>query len=352
MSDATFEDWINQATWQVNLEITNDQKLLAKCKECFDLEGHVAPAIVQVIHNKYLNISDEVIAASKEAGIVFADVAKELDTHFTEQLRHIAMDKKDDVIPIDTDAHTIISKSIITPIADTGDYLLTFTHGKLKRDEYVTVDKVLKNMQGKWKRAYKGHVFSNDPSDKIEHYLLTGKVEKPPKYGEFFTQPELADKVVKLAKLIPGEMVLEPSAGHAALAWPIAKIVGIGNVKCIEIQEKHVKWLRKEEFMCRHADFLEVKGKPVFPKIVMNPPFEKQADIDHVLHAYNNFLKPGGKLVAIMSASIKWRENKKTIAFRELIESVNGDIIDNPEGSFKVSGTMVNTIIVVMDKPE
>jgi hypothetical protein len=77
----------------------------------------------------------------------------------------------------------------------------------------------------------------------------------------------------------------------------------------------------------------------------MNPPFARQADIDHVLHAMQ-FLRRGGLLVAIMSASVKFRSNAKTAAFRRL----GGRILELPDGSFKTSGTMVNACIVVIDK--
>ena len=44
--------------------------------------------------------------------------------------------------------------------------------------------------------------------------------------------------------------------------------------------------------------------EPVYDTIVMNPPFEKFQDIDHVRHAFD-LLKPGGRVVAI-SASAPW----------------------------------------------
>ena len=44
----------------------------------------------------------------------------------------------------------------------------------------------------------------------------------------------------------------------------------------------------------------------------------------------------------------KFRDDKLTRDFRELVESHNGQIIGNPEGAFKESGTMVNTVTVVI----
>ena len=72
-----------------------------------------------------------------------------------------------------------------------------------------------------------------------------------------------------------------------------------------------------------------------------------QADIHHVTHALK-FLKPGGKLVSVMSASVIFRENKLTKEFRDLVESRGGFFEKLPDGSFKESGTMVRTVIVVI----
>jgi hypothetical protein len=77
----------------------------------------------------------------------------------------------------------------------------------------------------------------------------------------------------------------------------------------------------------------------------MNPPFDRERDIDHVLHALG-FLKPDGCLVAIMSAGTEFRETRKSIAFRELVDRMNGIWWDLPAGSFASVGTYVNTRIL------
>ncbi len=80
----------------------------------------------------------------------------------------------------------------------------------------------------------------------------------------------------------------------------------------------------------------------------MNPPFSRQADIVHVTHAAK-FLKPGGRLVTIMSAGVKFRDNTKTKTFRDLITRLDGQIIDNPDRAFKSFECVVNTVIVVLN---
>jgi hypothetical protein len=77
----------------------------------------------------------------------------------------------------------------------------------------------------------------------------------------------------------------------------------------------------------------------------MNPPFDMERDIDHVVHALD-FLKDDGCLAAIMSAGTEFRETRKAIAFRALVEKLNGSFRDLPHGSFAEVGTYVNTITV------
>lgn len=98
-------------------------------------------------------------------------------------------------------------------------------------------------------------------------------------------------------------------------------------------------------------DFTEYDGKQ-YDRIIMNPPFENFQDIDHVKHAFE-LLKPGGKLVAIMGASVK-NSRKKAVEFRQWIDEAGSYIEDLPEGSFKSSErqTGVATVMVVLDKPD
>jgi hypothetical protein len=120
-------------------------------------------------------------------------------------------------------------------------------------------------------------------------------------------------------------------------------------VDCVEIQPELAARLRADgiynRIMC--ADFLTLRPQDFEPydTIVMNPPFDRERDIDHVTHALK-FLRPGGSLHAIMSAGTEFRETKKSQAFRDLVAKLGGSIDDLPAGSFSESGTWCNTIIV------
>src|SRR5690606_17755071 len=89
-----------------------------------------------------------------------------------------------------------------------------------------------------------------------------------------------------------------------------------------------------------------------YDRILINPPFEQLQDIDHIRHSYDVFLKAGGRLVAVCSAGAFFNSCKKAQSFRDWFEGLGGEVEDLPEGSFKASGTNVNTKIVIIDKPE
>ena len=89
-----------------------------------------------------------------------------------------------------------------------------------------------------------------------------------------------------------------------------------------------------------------------YDRIIMNPPFaeegKRQTDIDHINHAYK-MLKKGGRLVSVMFAPVLYSKNKKSVKFRELVEK-NGYFEKLPHHSFKESGTVMDTVIAVINK--
>lgn len=167
-------------------------------------------------------------------------------------------------------------------------------------------------------------------------------------FGFFETPPAVVEWVISEARLSLGVSVLEPSAGRGALAIPAAKITR--KVQCVEIQPANVAHLRSVGYPpVMEADFFDLTPASLgmFERVVMNPPFDSGRDVDHVTHALK-FVKPGGRLVSVMSAGVEFRDDAKTIAFRALVERYGGQFRDLPPGSFKASGTNVNTCIVTI----
>jgi SAM-dependent methyltransferase len=230
------------------------------------------------------------------------------------------------------------------------DNILTLP-GSLDRKTYQDVDKVLKEVGGKWSKGKKGHVFASDPTDQIQNIVDSGEVLLLSKNGYFPTPRALAEQTVNYADIWDDMTVLEPSAGSGGLADVIRELHPEAKLTLVEIQPKLCLELRAKGYEPIQADFLAMTPEPIFDRVVMNPPFEHQGDIDHIAHALK-FLKPGGRLSAIGGGSWLYRQDKKTKAFHELLNDYAMMDDQNPEGSFKDSGTMVGTRTVVLWKPK
>ncbi|MGE0700464.1 MAG: DUF4942 domain-containing protein [Hyphomicrobiaceae bacterium] len=190
-------------------------------------------------------------------------------------------------------------------------------------------------------------------------------------FGFYPTPRELAAKIV--AQIPWSEQprrILEPSVGTGNLAllaaagrevtvedrWDdeaerrIRKTKTIADqVDAIELQPKLADELRRSGAFNRvlTADFLKVNPAELglYDGVIMNPPFDRERDIDHVTHALE-FVKPGGWLLSIMSAGTEFRETRKAGAFRKLLADRKGWMVDLPAGSFADVGTHVNTVLV------
>jgi predicted RNA methylase len=221
--------------------------------------------------------------------------------------------------------------------------------GQLDRKLYTDTNKVLEAAGGKWNRSAQAHVFDGDAIEALEPIMLTGAYSRTKQdFGQFDTPEDLAAEIVAMAGIEPGIPVLEPSAGIGRIA-AAAGAAG-GRVTCFEIDPKRAEKLRDIAKAVNISDFLAAHPSDgfSFDRVVMNPPFAKQADIHHVLHAFK-FLKSGGRLVSIMSSGVMFRDNKLTSDFREFVYAHNGSIERLPEDSFKSSGTTVNTCVVTME---
>ena len=243
------------------------------------------------------------------------------------------------------------------PLVVHGDYFRVriFQNGNahlwFERDDLVRqVNKLL--------GEYYGEVIPADRREPTDEEIVKGlvKSEVAKNFGFFPTPAKAAAQAFEHCYLgrrddDPPLRVLEPSAGTGNLARLAAN--ELHDVDCIEIQEPLADELRASRLYRNvyRADFLSmspaVTGK--YHRILMNPPFDRERDIDHVVHALD-FLEDDGVLVAIMSAGTEFRETKKTQAFRRIMETRGGYFRDLPPGSFAESGTYVNTLICVIGR--
>jgi predicted RNA methylase len=234
------------------------------------------------------------------------------------------------------------------------------TSGQLDRALYVKVDKVLKGLGGKWNSKAKAHIFPDNPLALLDQVINSGRVAPFSKNGFFPTPPEVVRELLDRADVRRDMICLEPSAGTGAIVDGLLDCAPV-SIMAVENNPEIAKKLRARypadpRVLVTEADFLNSSVQVAlraavpfgFDRVVMNPPFELLADIKHVVAALS-LLKDGGRLVSVMSSGVTFRQERVAQQFRDLVASRGGEIEPLPEGSFKASGTMVNTVMVTIE---
>lgn len=199
----------------------------------------------------------------------------------------------------------------------------------------------------------KGDVSENDPFDNaVLDYYTNQRLNKNNREGvDYFPTPEpLGYKMVEWANIGEGDSVLEPSAGHGAIARYVPQsneLVAIEPSMSLfaKLQMKAGGLGRK--FQNETFEAYHISNK--HDTIVMNPPFGHAGAtaIAHIEKAFGH-LEEGGRMVAIIPRGAmdkkfaKWYDNEKTAAMRAEV--------DLPDIAFQQAGTSVRSRVVVVDK--
>lgn len=261
-----------------------------------------------------------------------------------------------------------------------GDYFKVVAYKNGNAHLWFTRDDLVEKVN-KMLAEYYGEVIGDGMTKEPDDLFRNRKTTPARNFGFFPTPDGAAHEILKGIPLTqpadqPRLTVLEPSAGTGNLARRCLSSIkdfsdhcGYGqadkmerwrkeyrfdnHVDCVELQPALAGALQAQGLYRKvyATDFLSLRPSVtgLYDRIVMNPPFDLERDIDHVVHALD-FLKPDGCLAAIMSAGTEFRETRKAIAFRALIEKMKGQFRDLPAGSFAEVGTYVNTITVKLWK--
>jgi SAM-dependent methyltransferase len=219
--------------------------------------------------------------------------------------------------------------------------------GQLDPALYKEVDRVLREAGGHWKGGkVRAHVFGGDAAPTLEELLQAQRFVSAKEAEQWFeSPPDVARRLVDAALLAPGMEVLEPSAGRGALARLIAER-GCA-VDCVEINAERAAVIEAAGYARTVivGDFLARPPVPgLYDAIVMNPPFAGHADERHVEHALS-MLRPGGTLVALMGAGIRFRGDR---AAKKIRNMAGGAIDSVAADAFKSVGAEMSTCIVVI----
>jgi predicted RNA methylase len=248
-------------------------------------------------------------------------------------------------------------RELLSVITVGGDNIARFP-AEPRIPDWKALKDVMVALGGKWKKS-DGFAFEEDvdATELVRCARETGEIVDPRAADLFETSEELAALLADRLELKSGMHVLEPSAGRGALIRAVRRAEPKAILTVVEALEQNSKALDtcirwNTDDVVLFDDFLRVdfekSGIGKFDRVAMNPPFSKRADIHHVIHAFDCLAPRDGVLVAIMSAGVKYRDDKLGRYFRSVLEGARGEIWDNPPGSFKAAGTMVNTVMVRM----
>jgi len=253
-----------------------------------------------------------------------------------------------ELAPIGTKQLTERQRDLLSLIRVEGN--LAVYSGTDRIQDWNALKSVMIALGAKWKTG-KGFLFPEDvDADQIVATAYhTGQIIDP-RQAEFFETPsELAQAMAEFIDPQEGDLVLEPSAGRGALVRAIrAKCPEAELVVCEPLP------LHRAELMglgCKlwGDDFTTAPEGRTFDHVIMNPPFSRRQDVKHITKALG-LLRPGGRLAAIASAGVLYRDDTIGKGFRALIESHGGTIEKNPEGCFKAAGTGVSTVTIFLTK--
>jgi tRNA A58 N-methylase Trm61 len=229
-------------------------------------------------------------------------------------------------------------------------FLPPITDGALPN--YNEVRTALLKAGAKYKRNT--FVFSSDAQPFIDRLMSGASVNIKKEFQFFPTPPDIADWLVELAEIQEHHCVLEPSAGQGAIVDAIQRVIPGMHVFCYELMPENVAILsKKNHTTILGTDFLKHAVVLGPDRIIANPPFSNNQDIDHIRKMYD-ILQPGGVLVSACSKHWQLSKNRKETEFREWLDKEIWDMgyqYDIPAGRFKDSGTMIATQVLVIGKP-
>jgi len=251
-----------------------------------------------------------------------------------------------------TTTQEIISRATIT------GNILRLPEGQLDRKVYQSVAKALETIGGKWSgtKSVMGFVFAADPTAKVAILLSGEKLISAKKEFQFFQTPDgFGAEIVAEAGIEAGMTVLEPEAGQGALVRQILKVQPDLVVDCFELMPENQEIL-KQTFGARvnliGPDFMDtnIPSTRKWDRIIANPPFANNQDIDHV-QKMCYLLAPKGVMISVMSPHWTFAIDRKCAEFRAWIERTGAVVRDVEPGTFKESGTNVRTVVVRITKP-
>jgi type I restriction-modification system DNA methylase subunit len=213
-----------------------------------------------------------------------------------------------------------------------GVWLKRFKNGNghlfFGKDALLDINRALAEYYG---NAIADDSFSDDePAKKSESKEVAKDLQYYP------TPQAVVETVLNNINGLLGARVLEPSCGCGRFLDELRKRGAIATG--IEYDFNRAEQCKAKGHNVLIANFLQAIPQPIYDFVVMNPPFYGKHYAKHVNHALR-FLKEGGSLHAVLPVTARYDHG--------LLE---GRWFDLPVGSFRESGTNINTTVLTIRK--
>lgn len=216
---------------------------------------------------------------------------------------------------------------------------------KERLENYADLKKGLENSGAKYKNGT--FIFPNDAEPFINRLMTGDDTNLRKKFQFFATPPKVAQMVVDQILWERDAALGEFSAGQGGLLDLVPKDIGL-KLNVVELMPENCAILRKKGYEVQEGDFLS-KHWGMVDIIVLNPPFSKNQDIAHFMHAWDH-LNRQGQISCVMSPHWVTASDKKSKAFREFLDEVGATWQEIDAGEFKTSGTNIKTMLVTACK--
>lgn len=229
------------------------------------------------------------------------------------------------------------------------DNILRLPQVQFSKKTYLEVKNRILEAGGQWDGRQNGFTFDFN-ADRVFSILKSGKRCNLQQEFQYFATPDdIADIAVsKFSTLDGSHTILEPSAGRGSLVKAVRRRCPSAIVDCYELMPENVEHLSKVEGAhIVGRDFMDCHDK--YDRIIANPPFANNQDIDHLYMMYDR-LNVGGELSCIVSQHWKFANDQKCSYFRQWLEMNEAEITDFDKGEFKESGTIVGTSLIFLTR--
>jgi len=169
--------------------------------------------------------------------------------------------------------------------------------------------------------------------------------------GFFETPRNVVAQMLQLADISQGCRILEPNGGAGSILEGL-RDSGHKDVDTCEVNPMLRELLTCKGFNVVGRDFLEFEPETPYDRVLMNPPFEKGADAEHIRKAWD-LLAPGGILVAICCEGLFFRSGSKEADFRAWLQDKLDSEEKLPQETFRggrITSTGANARLVVIRK--